>query len=167
MRSDLSTTSPEYPDFVFMRGKLSRWIAFGLGSGLSRVAPGTVGTLMAWLLWVLVLADRGFQFQLLVIIVSFGIGVWACERVAVDLRVRDHPAIVWDEIVAFWLVLSICPPSYGAQFSAFLLFRFFDIVKPPPIRQIDAGVKGGMGVMLDDLAAALAAMIILWLWWQI
>lgn len=166
-RSELTTTSPQQPDFAFMRARLSRWVAFGFGSGLSRVAPGTVGTLLAWLVWVLVLGDWPFQAQLLSIVLGFALGVWACERAAADLRVHDHPGIVWDEIVAFWLVLSICPDNFGAQFAAFVLFRFFDIVKPPPIRQIDAGVRGGMGIMLDDLAAALAAMIVLWLWWQL
>ncbi|MFT3802221.1 MAG: phosphatidylglycerophosphatase A [Burkholderiaceae bacterium] len=144
-----------------MRARLSRWIAFGAGAGLSRAGPGTVGTLVAWAVWAWGLAHWRFEAQALLVIVSFGIGVWACQRVADDLRIKDHPAIVWDEIVAFWLVLMVVPHSYGSQFVAFLLFRFFDIVKPPPIRQIDASVPGGFGVMLDDLAAAFATILLM------
>jgi len=161
MRSELSTTSREPPDFAFMRAKLSRWIAFGAGAGLSRVGPGTVGTLAAWAAWAWLLAHWRFEIQALLVIVAFGVGVWACQRVADDLRIKDHPSIVWDEIVAFWLVLMVTPSTYGAQFAAFLLFRFFDIVKPPPIRQIDANVPGGFGVMLDDLAAAFATILVM------
>lgn len=161
MRSELSTTSRDHPDFAFMRVKLSRWIAFGAGAGLSRAGPGTVGTLVAWATWQSVFVHWRFEWQALLLIAVFGIGVWACQRVADDLRAKDHPAIVIDEIVAFWLVLMVVPGSYGTQFVAFLLFRFFDIVKPPPIRQIDAGVPGGFGVMLDDLAAAFVTILVL------
>ena len=76
------------------------------------------------------------------------------------LGVLDPGNIVWDEVVAFWLVLALVPASHGAQFAAFVLFRFFDIVKPPPIRQVDAAVKNGAGVMLDDLVAAGYALLV-------
>jgi phosphatidylglycerophosphatase A len=81
-------------------------------------------------------------------------GCWAAERVAKQLGVPDHVGLVWDEFVAFWLVLWLVPQSLPAQALAFVLFRFFDVVKPPPIRQVDARFKGGIGVMLDDLLAA-------------
>ena len=76
----------------------------------------------------------------------------------------DHGAIVWDEMVAFWLLLLLVPVSFGSQFAAFVLFRFFDIVKPPPIRQADQRVKGGLGVMLDDVLAALMALLCILVW---
>jgi phosphatidylglycerophosphatase A len=165
----VSITSPKRgpvlrPDFVFMRGKLSRWIGFGLGSGLSSVAPGTVGTLLAWAGWLLA-APLLTELQAGAIIgAAFLLGVWACGRVASDLGVADHGAIVWDEIVAFWLVLLMVPGGFGSQFSAFLLFRFFDIVKPPPIRWADRRLKNGFGVMFDDLLAAIFTLVVMAIW---
>lgn len=159
----MRTTLPERvtvaPDFVFMRAKLSRWIAFGLGSGLSSAAPGTVGTLAAWAAWVLAapLVPQP-SVRAAIVALAFAVGVWACGRAAEDLGVADHGAIVWDEIVAFWLVLAFTPEGFGWQFAAFLLFRFFDIVKPWPIRQADQRLRGGFGVMADDLLAALYVM---------
>jgi phosphatidylglycerophosphatase A len=90
----------------------------------------------------------------LFLLVCFVYGCWAAERVAKQLGVPDHVGLVWDEFVAFWLVLWLVPQSLPAQALAFVLFRFFDVVKPPPIRQVDARFKGGVGVMLDDLLAA-------------
>ncbi len=147
-----------------MRPRFSRWVAFGLGSGLAGVAPGTVGTLAAWAAWWL--ASQSFSQLALFVAVppAFVLGVWACERVSRDLGVADHGAIVWDEIVAFWLVLCFVPPGFGAQFAAFVLFRFFDAVKPPPIRQLDREVRGGLGVMLDDLAAAFCTLLVFAIW---
>lgn len=147
-----------------MRARLSRWIAFGFGSGLSSVAPGTVGTLVAWAAWALG-APLLSESELGVALVVGGLaGVWACGRAADDLGVHDHGAIVWDEVIAFWLVLWLAPGGFGAQFAAFVLFRLFDIVKPPPIRQIDRAVRGGLGIMLDDLAAAFATLLVMAGW---
>ncbi len=159
---EVSTTSqkpPAQPDFAFMRARLSRWIAFGFGAGLSPTAPGTVGTLLAWAIFWLAtpLLSPGVMWAL--VVAGFVLGVWACERAADDLGVADHGAIVWDEIIAFWAVLLLVPADFGAQFAALLLFRFFDIVKPPPIRQVDRRVKSGFGVMLDDLLAAVYAVL--------
>ena len=141
-------------DARFMRGRLSRWIALGFGSGLSPRAPGTVGTLWAWLAFVVADAWLDPRHWALVLPVAFLIGIWACGRTARDLGVADHGAIVWDEIVAFWLVLVIVPGGWAQQLAAFVLFRFFDIVKPPPIRHYDEKLKNGFGVMFDDLLAA-------------
>ena len=141
-----------------MRVRASRWIALGFGSGLSPWAPGTVGTLWAWAVWHLAALLFGFtptpaaMFTLLA--AAFALGVVACERTGRDLGVSDHGAIVWDEAVAFWIVLAMLPAGEVNQVAAFALFRLFDIVKPPPIRQVDAGLKGGFGVMVDDLLAA-------------
>ena len=156
--------APVRPTVAFMRPRLSRWIALGFGSGLSPRAPGTVGTLWAWVAWEVL--SRWFSAPMLLGLVTVGflVGIWACGRTAEALGVEDHGGIVWDEIVAFWLVLAFAPPGFGAQFAAFLLFRLFDIAKPPPIRQVDASVRGGFGVMLDDLLAAFYTLLVLALW---
>jgi phosphatidylglycerophosphatase A len=145
---------PTRPNLAFMRPRLSRWIAFGFGSGLSPVAPGTVGTLWAWAVFAILdpfLSDAAWA---VVIAVSFVLGIWACARAGRDLGVADHGGMVWDEVVAFWAVLLVVPSGFTAQLAAFFLFRAFDVLKPPPIRQVDRRVKGGLGVMLDDAIAA-------------
>lgn len=142
-------------------------IALGLGSGLSPWAPGTVGSLWAWLAFVVIdpwLTDPGWAMLLLL---SFGLGVWACSRTGRALGVSDHGGMVWDEVVAMWLVLWLTPVAASAgatlawQAGAFALFRFFDIVKPPPIRYFDARLKGGFGVMWDDIVAAFYSLLCL------
>ena len=100
------------------------------------------------------------------IAISAVVGVWACGKTAHDLGVADHGAIVWDEVVAFWLVLLFVPAGLAAQFAAFVVFRFFDIVKPPPIRHYDAKLESGFGVMFDDLLAALYTLLLFALWYR-
>ncbi|MCL4748115.1 MAG: phosphatidylglycerophosphatase A [Burkholderiaceae bacterium] len=151
-----------------MRVRASRWIALGFGSGLSPWAPGTVGTLWAWAVWHLigsafaVTLSPAAMFALLA--GAFAIGVVACERTGRDLGVPDHAAMVWDEALAFWVVLALVPGGVVDEIAAFVLFRFFDIVKPPPIRQADARLKGGFGVMFDDLLAAAYTLLPFALW---
>lgn len=147
-----------------MRPRAARWIALGFGSGLSPVAPGTVGTLWAWMAWVV--AARWLDTGMLLAAIGLGlvVGPWACERTARALGVADHGAIVWDEIVAFWIVLALIPPSLSWQLAGFVLFRVFDIAKPPPIRWADTAVPGGWGVMLDDLLAAFYTLLFLAAW---
>ncbi|MCO5107994.1 MAG: phosphatidylglycerophosphatase A [Burkholderiaceae bacterium] len=149
-----------------MRQRLSRLLALGFGSGLSPRAPGTVGTLWAWLAFVVL--DRWLEpaAWAAVLVVGAAVGIWACGKTARDLGVADHGSIVWDEIVAFWLVLLFVPAGFAAQFAAFLVFRFFDIVKPPPIRYFDATLEGGFGVMFDDLLAALYTLLLFALWYR-
>ncbi|MBE7423444.1 MAG: phosphatidylglycerophosphatase A [Zoogloeaceae bacterium] len=142
------------PDLKFLFAHPAHFIALGFGSGLSPVAPGTAGTLAAWLLYPLVkphFSDTGF---LLLLAAAFVVGVFACARAGRALGVVDHGSIVWDEIVPFWLVLLMTPDGWLWQLAAFIWFRFFDIVKPQPARWIDSHVKTGFGVMLDDLVAA-------------
>jgi phosphatidylglycerophosphatase A len=134
---------------------------FGFGSGLLRPGSGTWGTLLAWLLWSFSASGVGDAAIALFLLVCFGYGCWAAERVTTQLGVADHVGIVWDEFVAFWLVLWLVPDSFTAQAVAFVLFRFFDTVKPPPIRQVDARFKGGVGVMLDDLLAAGCTLLVM------
>lgn len=155
---------PVPPTFAFMRPRLSRWIALGFGSGLSPVAPGTVATLAAWVAFVLIdplLPDAAWA---VLIAVGFAVGCWACERTGRDLGVADHGSLVWDEIVAFWAVLLLVPATFVSQLAAFFLFRLLDVLKPPPIRQVDRTVRGGFGVMLDDAVAAFLTVLAFALW---
>lgn len=143
-----------YPTAAWMMGSPARMIAFGFGSGLLRPASGTWGTLLAWLLWLPIakfLPDAAIGSLL---VVAFVYGCWACQHVSKEMGVDDHVGIVWDEVIAFWLVLWLTPDTFYAQLLAFGLFRFFDIVKPPPIKYFDAKLKGGFGVMWDDIVAA-------------
>ncbi|MDR2924564.1 MAG: phosphatidylglycerophosphatase A [Azoarcus sp.] len=130
-------------------------ISLGFGSGLSPFAPGTAGTLAAWLLYPVLCAaalpDAAF---LALLALFFVLGIFTTQRTGKALGVPDHGAIVWDEMVAMWLVLFFTPPSILWQAVAVALFRLFDILKPPPIRQADKRFKNGFGVMFDDLLAA-------------
>ncbi len=145
-------------------------IALGFGSGLSPVAPGTAGTLWAWLAFaVLSLWLNATQMGVL-IAASLVVGWWACTVTAKNLRVLDPGNIVWDEVVAFWLILwLVTPAGFGAQFVAFVLFRFFDAVKPGPVAWADHAFKGfnargGFGIMFDDLVAAFCALLVIAAW---
>jgi phosphatidylglycerophosphatase A len=139
------------PSFAFSHP--AHAIAFGFGAGLSPLAPGTAGTALGWAIgWGLGVAHSWVFF--LGVIVLFLVGLWACEVTGRHLGVADHGAMVWDEVVAFLLVLAIVPRELGWQAAAFVLFRFFDIAKPPPIRQFERRYGGGFGVMFDDLVAA-------------
>lgn len=158
------------PSLGWMLAHPARIIAFGAGSGLLRPAPGTWGSLFAWITfaplvaWLQSLTGMAGAAILALPAAAFVIGIWACGRAARDMGVADPGGIVWDEVAAFWLVLALAPAGFGAQLAAFVLFRFFDIVKPPPIRQADAHFKGGFGVMFDDLLAALYTLLVLALW---
>lgn len=135
-------------------------IAFGFGAGLSPLAPGTAGTALGWAIgWGLGAAHSWVFF--LAVVVLFLVGLWACEVTGRHLGVADHGAMVWDEVVAFLLVLSIVPRELGWQAAAFVLFRFFDIAKPPPIRQFERRYGGGFGVMFDDIVAAAYTLLVL------
>jgi phosphatidylglycerophosphatase A len=152
------------PTFEFMRPRASRWIALGFGSGLAPVAPGTLGTAFGWASFVALdpwLSDTAWWG---LIAAAFALGVWACGRTGRDLGVADHSGMVWDEVVAFWVVLLLVPPGFASQLAAFFVFRAFDVLKPPPIRAIDRRVKGGIGVMLDDAFAAFYTVLVFALW---
>jgi len=144
------------------------FVSLGFGSGLSPVAPGTAGTLAAWLLYPLLraapLPDMAF---LVLLLICFIAGIFATHSTGKVLGVPDHGAIVWDEMVAMWLVLFFTPQgstlsqSLIWQAIAVALFRLFDILKPPPIRQMDSRFKNGFGVMVDDLLAAAYSILVL------
>ena len=132
------------------------WIAFGLGSGLAPWAPGTVGTLAAIPLYLL-LQPLPLGWYLALLVAAFGVGVWACQRTALDLGAHDPGAIVWDEVVGLLVTLTAAPTGWVWIVIGFALFRLFDIWKPWPIRVLDAQVPGGLGIMLDDLVAGIMA----------
>lgn len=139
-------------------------LAFGFGVGLAPFAPGTFGTLLAFPIHAVLVSRLGPQLHALLIVALFVIGIWACERTGRALGVHDHGGMVWDETVAFLLVLFLTPPGLVWQAFAFLLFRLFDIFKPMPIRHFDRNIRNGTGVMLDDLIAAFYALLCLAAW---
>jgi phosphatidylglycerophosphatase A len=143
------------PPVSFLLRHPAHLIACGFGSGLAPVASGTFGTLFAWLSypWLRGLLPDDLSFAVFLLL-AFVLGVTACQITGRNLGVVDHGAIVWDEIVPFWAVLMIAPDSLLWQCAAFLWFRFYDIVKPPPARWFDTQVKNGLGVMMDDVIAA-------------
>jgi phosphatidylglycerophosphatase A len=152
--------SPAIP-VSFLLARPAHVVALGFGAGLAPVAPGTFGTLVALPIAWLLQASGSDAVYLAVTALLFVAGVFAADVTARDLGVADHGAIVIDEIVAFLVVLFFTPRTWLAQAGAFALFRLFDIVKPPPIREVDARMKGGFGVMLDDLLAAAYALLVL------
>lgn len=149
------------PTLRFLLRHPAHVLALGFGAGLSPIAPGTVGTLLALPLGNALLARFPGWSYLLVCAALAVIGVWACEVTGEGLGRPDHGSIVWDEIVAFLAVLFFVPGSALHQAFAFLLFRLFDIVKLPPARWIDRHVKTGFGVMADDFVAAFYALLVL------
>jgi len=158
------------PDLKLLLSHPAHLCALGFGTGLAKKAPGTFGTLVGLPFYWLI-SGLGVYSQLAIIFAMFLIGIYFCDKTGKALGVSDHGGIVWDEIVAIMLVLTVTPYQWQWWLMAFVLFRLFDIWKPAPIRQCDAKVKGGFGVMLDDLLAAVYAIIslkiLLWLSTQI
>jgi phosphatidylglycerophosphatase A len=146
------------PAFVFSHP--AHAVAFGFGAGLMPFAPGTAGTVLGWALGG-ALGALHPGFLLGTALVFFAIGIWACDVTGRHLGIADHGAMVWDETVAFMLILAIVPRELAWQAAAFVAFRFFDIVKPPPIRHFERRYGGGFGVMLDDLVAAAFTLLVL------
>jgi phosphatidylglycerophosphatase A len=148
------TTTSRAPDARFLVSHPAHFIALGFGAGLAPRAPGTFGTLVGWAIF---LALAPFLAPLVIAFLAvplFFVGVWACDKTGRDLGVADHGAMVWDEIVAFLPLAALCFRSFLMQLVAFGLFRLFDIWKPFPIRQFERQLKGGFGVMFDDLIAS-------------
>lgn len=144
-------------------------IAQGFGSGLTRYLPGTSGTLLSWMSFCVLTTRWPDIFTVLhwtiIITVGFFLGIWACHKTGEDLGIADHGSMVWDEIISFWIVLLfLMPANLGTQLWAFLWFRFFDMVKPPPIHYIDRHFKGGIGVMGDDIVAAFYTLLVFSIW---
>lgn len=158
------------PTVGFMLSHPAHLIALGAGSGLSRFAPGTAGTLWAWAAFVVMQLYLSPAQIGWVIAASLPIGWWACTVTAKHMRVMDPGNIVWDEVAAFWIILwMIAPAGLWAQLVAFALFRFFDAVKPGPVAWADGLFKGfnaqaGFGIMLDDLVAAALTLLVIAMW---
>ena len=149
------------PGWRFLFSHPAHLLSFGFGSGLARKAPGTFGTLAAFpIFWLLSPRLPDIVF-LSLLALAFAIGVRVCHITGQALGVADYGGIVWDEIVAFMLVLFFTPPGWEWSLLAFVLFRIFDIIKPPPIRYFDSNWHGGLGVMFDDLLAAGYALLCL------
>jgi phosphatidylglycerophosphatase A len=149
------------PDLNFLRAHPAHFVALGFGAGLSPKAPGTVGTLVAFPLYALL---SGAPFFWLWVAAFLLLGVWVCDVAGRNLGVPDHGGIVWDEVAAFLCVLPFAEASLAGFALAFALFRLFDIWKPFPIGWLDARIKGGLGVMLDDVLAAVYAIAVLKVW---
>jgi phosphatidylglycerophosphatase A len=157
-------SKPRAPDLRFVLAHPAHFIALSGGVGLAPQAPGTFGTFLAFPIFYM-LTPRLDDWQFLGwLLIGWGIGVWACQQTGRDLEVADHGAMVWDETMAFLLVLILLPKSLAWQAFGFLLFRLFDILKPQPIRFFDATLKNGFGVMFDDLLAAAYTLLLLAIW---
>ena len=141
-------------------------LALGFGSGAAPKAPGTCGTLVAVILY-WPLSQLNLNHYLLVVLVTCVVGIYLCGKTAEDLGVHDHGSIVWDEFVGFWITMIAAPVGWVWVLIGFVLFRFFDIIKPWPINWIDKKLTGGLGIMLDDVVAgAMAALVLQGLaWW--
>lgn len=152
------------PDRRFLLSHPAHFISLGFGSGLSPIMPGTAGTLFGWLVFYVLTSIWPEVFTQIVwgiiVVLGFVLGIWTCTKSGNALNSPDDGSMVWDEIIGIWLVLLIfMPTTLLGQCWLFLLFRLFDMTKPPPIRQVDAQLKGGLGVMTDDILAAIYAMI--------
>ena len=166
---------PQRASAAFMLRHPARWLALGFGSGLAPRAPGTVGTLWAWVSFLVLSRWLGPAGWAWLIAVSLLLGQWACTRTAQHMGVADPGAIVWDEVVAFWLILWLLMPApWWTQLAAFALFRYFDAVKPGPVGWADRrfklrpgeaiGWRQGLGILFDDLVAAGCTLLVMALW---
>jgi phosphatidylglycerophosphatase A len=142
------------PSCRFLFAHPAHFVALGCGSGMARRMPGTFGTLFAWVSYSLFHAHLSEGVFLVLLALAFVLGVSAIHKTGIALKEPDHSSIVWDEIVPFWGVLFMAPEGFFWQLAAFLLFRFFDIVKPQPACWFDEHMKNGLGVMMDDVVAA-------------
>ncbi|EKF75895.1 phosphatidylglycerophosphatase A [Alcanivorax hongdengensis A-11-3] len=154
----------------FQRPRMSNpvhFLAFGFGSGLAPIAPGTFGTLAALPIWWLC-AQLPLWGYLLATVLIIAVGPYLCGKTSHDMNVHDHPGIVWDEIAGLMITMIAVPVSPWTALAGFVLFRVFDIIKPWPISWLDRHVEGGLGIMVDDLLAgvyaALVLQLMLWQW---
>jgi phosphatidylglycerophosphatase A len=136
------------------------FLAFGFGSGAMPIAPGTFGTLAAIPIYFL-LRELSLPVYTVILLFIIGIGIWICDVAARDTGVHDHPGIVWDEIAGYLLTMWAAPKGIGWLGLGFIFFRLFDIWKPWPIRWLDRKVQGGLGIMVDDLLAAVYAWLLM------
>lgn len=163
------------PGWRFLLAHPAHVVALGFGAGLSPLAPGTAGTFFAWIVWAALPASFGDDGRAALIGFALAFGCWACTVTARRLDAVDPAAIVWDEVVAFWIVLwLIAPAGLAVQAVAFVLFRIFDAAKPGPVAWADTlfksrrgepiGWRQGAGILLDDLVAALCTLVVIAVW---
>ncbi len=170
MTTTTASTSAFRPNAKFLLAHPAHFIALGFGSGLSPIAPGTAGTLWAWLAFLVISPSMSNVQMGWLIAASTLVGWWACTVTAKNMGVLDPGNIVWDEVVAFWLILwLIMPAGFAGQLAAFVLFRFFDAAKPGPVGWADqvfkgTGARGGWGIMFDDFVAAFCTLLVIALW---
>lgn len=169
------SAAPIRPSLKFMLPHPAHWIALGFGSGLAPKAPGTFGTLWAWAVFAALTHYVGALPWGWIVLVGTVIGIWACTVTAQHMNTPDPGAIVWDEVLAFWLILWLVAPNDGLmQLIAFALFRFFDAAKPGPVGYADRFFKAergapitawqGIGILIDDFVAAGCTLLPIWLW---
>lgn len=149
------------PSGKFLLSHPAHFLALGFGTGLAPVAPGTVGTLLGFPVYWMLTLWFGPSEILIATVLMFILGIWACQRTGNDMGIADHSSMVWDEVVAMLLILLVIPAGVYWWIAAFFLFRFFDVFKPQPIRYFDQTLKGGFGVMFDDIVAAFYTLLVL------
>jgi len=155
------TAKAPRPSYRALLRQPLHWLAFGGGAGLAPKGPGTAGSLVAVPIYYFLLSTLSAPVYVVLVAALFLFGVWVCDRTEHDLGVHDHSGIVWDEIVGQLVAYFMLPAGWLWLLAGFGLFRLFDIWKPFPISWLNARVKGGWGIMLDDLAAGIAAAAIL------
>ncbi|MPV67914.1 phosphatidylglycerophosphatase A [Burkholderia sp. BE17] len=157
--------APKRASARFMLSHPAHLVSFGFGSGLAPIMPGTFGSLFGWLTFVVLSRYLTVPEWWALIAAGFVAGTWITGFTARKMGTSDPGAVVWDEIVAIWLVmLFVTPATFVGQLWAFVAFRFFDMLKPPPIRYFDRRLKGGLGIMADDLVAAFMTLLVIALW---
>lgn len=152
--------SAQQPSAKTVFSSVDHFFAFGFGSGLAPKAPGTFGTLAAVPIY-LVIQYLPWAAYASWLIVTFALGIYWCDRSSKKLGVHDHGGIVWDEFVGYWITMFLAPTGWLWVPIGFVLFRFFDIIKPWPIGWLDQKVKGGLGIMVDDVLAGIYAFVCL------
>ncbi len=145
---------------MFNLKKPTHFFALGFGLGLAPKAPGTFGTFAA-LPFILLTMTQSLYLQLIVALIICVFGFWVCGKAARDVGVHDHPAIVWDEVAGYYITMLGVAITPWTLLAGFILFRFFDIVKPWPIKLLDKHVKGGFGIMVDDILAGVFSLLCL------
>lgn len=146
---------------AFHPSRPEHWLAYGFGAGLSPMAPGTMGTLVAIPIY-LVLASLPGLVYMVAVAALIAVGIWACGKVAAESGQDDPPAIVWDEVVGFLVAMAAAPVvSLAWIIMGFLLFRLFDIYKPWPVSWAQERFRGGLGIVADDLIAGAMAWVVL------
>ena len=159
MPAPTATLTKSHPAPNFRRYPV-QFLAFGFGSGLAPKGPGTAGTLVAIPLYLLIAQWSLFHYTIAVLLAA-AVGVWICGAASRQLEVHDHPGIVWDEFVGYWITMWAVPLNWAWVLAGFVVFRVFDIFKPWPISVLDRKVGGGFGIMIDDVLAGVMACIVL------